>query len=219
MSKSERDDHPKEVQSSHDRNGDAPRRAPATEGDVGLDIPARQQPGPSAGEKAQLPGVSKEPSHPGEARHVAPASDDEDDLADPVEVILELVPEESREIVTHAISTIAMGSSYSGALPPAPMFNEYDERTQERMMRWNDAFTVDESRRQDRLVEAEIEQARKGPARSMTITILSMALAAVSVFVFENTVAAGIFLSAPILMYAGTLVRDLASRSSRGDDS
>lgn len=49
---------------------------------------------------------------------------------------------------------------YSGMLPIAEHYRLYDERTRERMCRWNDAFTVDESARQNKLVENEMGRGR-----------------------------------------------------------
>ncbi len=50
-----------------------------------------------------------------------------------------------------------ISESYSGMLPRPSDFNKYPADVQERMCRWNDAFTVDESNRQNQLVKAEIE--------------------------------------------------------------
>lgn len=82
-------------------------------------------------------------------------------------------------------------------------------------MRWNDAFTADESARQDRLVDVEIEQARRGPTRALAVVLAAMLLAAASVSIYENTVAAGLFLGTPILLFASNLVQAVTSWSTR----
>ncbi len=68
----------------------------------------------------------------------------------------------------------------------------------------SEAFTTDESARRDRLVDAEIREAPKGRQAALTIMVLCLIGAAISVFVFENNIAAGIFLAVPI----ASIVRD-----------
>ena len=51
---------------------------------------------------------------------------------------------------------------YSGMLPPPDIYEKYDAGTRERMCRWNDANTVDESKRQDKLVDNEVKQNERG---------------------------------------------------------
>ncbi|MDO4539330.1 MAG: hypothetical protein Q4B54_14285, partial [Coriobacteriales bacterium] len=59
---------------------------------------------------------------------------------------------------------VAASYSYqwSGMLPAPDEFNKYDKQTRERICRWNDAFTTDESLRQDKLVANEIKQQETG---------------------------------------------------------
>lgn len=103
----------------------------------------------------------------------------------------------------------------SGPLPPADEFNRYSPEYQERMCRWNDAFTIDESRRQDMLVKEEIDQARTG--RWLTTSLL----------VFFGAVSAGLFaytgdshsfwlLSVPVVSIVGNMIQPIFSKSSRG---
>lgn len=85
-------------------------------------------------------------------------------------------------------------------------------------MRWNDAWTVDESARQDKLVEAQVEQADKGPRRALIVVLSAFALSAVSGWVFKNTAVALAFVGAPILLFASSLIRGVSSRSSKAHD-
>lgn len=65
------------------------------------------------------------------------------------------------EELVRAISMLVqsgISESYSGMLPRPSDFNKYPADVQERMCRWNDAFTVDESNRQNQLVKAEIDR-------------------------------------------------------------
>ncbi|MBQ9043814.1 MAG: hypothetical protein IJ111_13495 [Eggerthellaceae bacterium] len=51
--------------------------------------------------------------------------------------------------------------SYSGQLPPPGIFYSFSPEHQERMCRWVDSFTVEESRRQNRAVDAAIRNANR----------------------------------------------------------
>jgi hypothetical protein len=103
-------------------------------------------------------------------------------------------------------------------LPPPGDFNQYEPDVRERMMRWNDATTVDESHRQDRLVDEQIRQARLCPTRSLVVVLAAMILAAVSVFGFNNTLGAAIFMAAPLFLFAQRLLGSVRSRSSSHED-
>lgn len=86
------------------------------------------------------------------------------------------------------------------------------------MMRWNDSSTIDESSRQDRLVDAEIEQAKKGPQRALGVAVAAMVLAAVF-FAMGNTIAGCAFIALPVLNFAGQFLNNVvSSRSSRSGD-
>ncbi len=68
----------------------------------------------------------------------------------------------------------------------------------------SEAYTTDESSRRDRMVDAEITEAPKGRNNAFVIMLASLACAAVSVFFFQSTVAAGVFLAVPL----ASVVRD-----------
>lgn len=129
--------------------------------------------------------------------------------------LLDAIPEEARsQVVNFVAQAMSATSSWSGLLPRPEVFSQYPMEVQERMMRWNDAWSSDESKRQDKLVEAQIEQARKGPNRSLFVSLFGMALAAIAVFKYNNNIAAGIFLGPPLLLYAGSFVKSARSHSS-----
>lgn len=82
------------------------------------------------------------------------------------------------------------------------------------MCRWNDAFTIDESKRQDKLVEAEIDQARKGMWVSASLFAIALLLSFVSYFLTQSPWAFG-FLTVPVASIIANLFDPIASRSSR----
>lgn len=51
--------------------------------------------------------------------------------------------------------------SYSGQLPPPNIFYAFEEDVRERMCRWVDSFTVDESARQDRALDETIKNSNR----------------------------------------------------------
>jgi hypothetical protein len=99
-------------------------------------------------------------------------------------------------------------------LPPPDDFLRYPVDVQQRMMAWNDADTVDESKRQDRLVDAEIDQARVGRWIALGLTAFCF-IVAVVFFALGNDVAGFAFLGAPVITAAGRFFANVFSRSSR----
>lgn len=67
------------------------------------------------------------------------------------------------------------------------------------MLQWNDAGTTDESRRQDKLVDAQIEQAKTGQGAAIFFLAMCVIASCVSFFVFKNNIAGLAFFSLPLL--------------------
>lgn len=65
-----------------------------------------------------------------------------------------------------------IGSSWSGMLPPPDEFKSYPEWVQEKMVAWNDAQTIDESKRLDQLVEAKVKDSRRSDWISFAVYVL-----------------------------------------------
>lgn len=104
---------------------------------------------------------------------------------------------------------------YSGMLPAPQHYREYDAETRERMCRWNDAFTIDESNRQNELVKNEIKQQNRGAWMTFFLLILISVLSFVS-FVITKDAASFWMLSLPVANVIGNLFVPVLSRSSRG---
>ncbi len=107
-----------------------------------------------------------------------------------------------------------ISESYSGMLPRPDDFNKYPADIQERMCRWNDAFTVDESNRQDRLVEAEIDQSRRGMWASTILFVVTLLMSFISFLVTSSPWSFG-FLAVPVATIIANLFEPIASKSSR----
>lgn len=116
--------------------------------------------------------------------------------------------------IVAALMRMGVSESYSGMLPKPEDFNKYPVNVQERMCRWNDAFTIDESKRQDRLVDAEIDQARKGMWISGALFALAMLFGLVCFLATGSQWSFG-FLAVPVVSMIVNLFEPIASRSSR----
>ena len=100
---------------------------------------------------------------------------------------------------------VARSETYSGFLPHPGLWKEFDGPTRERILRVAEAFTTDESARRDRVVDAEMKELPKGRQAAVGIVLLCLAAAAVSVYVYSNTIAAAVFLAVPV----ASIIRDL----------
>lgn len=103
---------------------------------------------------------------------------------------------------------------YSGLLPAPQHYLEYDAETRERMCKWNDAFTIDESKRQDKLVDNEIEQQNRGSWMTFILLILFSLMSFIAFMVTKDG-ASFWMLSVPVANVIGNLIVPALSKSSR----
>ena len=78
-------------------------------------------------------------------------------------------------------------------------------------MRWNDAWTVDESRRQDRMVDVEVTTALRGQGWAIFLFLL-MVVGAFVLFMAGNNVGGGVLIGVPAVTFLISLVRGKAPR-------
>ena len=78
----------------------------------------------------------------------------------------------------------------------------------------NDAFTVDESNRQNQLVKAEIDQSRKGMWVSAGLFAVALLMSFISFLATSSSWSFG-FLAVPVATIIANLFEPIASRSSR----
>lgn len=185
---------------------------------AGLHSEHDEQPGRSQGRESTRRGSDEEePSDVAERAEQDANRRPEDALEG---VISELSPER-REDLQHILFSLVQGSasSWSAPLPEAPDFYKYEPADRERMMRWNDAGTSDESARQDKLVAARIAEATAGPRRAVFVVLVCLALAAVGAFWLRSVAIAGLFLSPPLLMFAQQLAASVIGTNANNDKS
>lgn len=91
----------------------------------------------------------------------------------------------SEEIQKYLEETILIhNSSWSGLLPDPDSFLKYPESVQESIVSWTNAQILDESKRQDKLVEATIKQI---PRESTLSFVLNAGFAIISLIAFLVT--------------------------------
>lgn len=111
-------------------------------------------------------------------------------------------PIEPLENITSEALIQFLGSenySWHGLLPPPEHFKQYSPQFQGKMVAWNDARILDESKRLDKLTDAQIANSKNLTSWAVLLTVLFTILTAIAGFVYENTVLAALFLGVPAL--------------------
>ncbi len=116
-------------------------------------------------------------------------------------------------------STITCASMWSGRLPAPDDLAAYPEPVQERILSWEDAFSSDESHRQDLYVAAEIAAERRGSVGSMILFGGCLMLAACAFFFKDSVEGALVFVSLPVLGLIGRFLRPLRASGKRRADN
>ena len=99
-------------------------------------------------------------------------------------------------------------------LPHPSCFAAYPPEVQERICRWNDAYTTDESKRQDRLVDNEVRQQRMASVMTFVLVLLFCLLSFLA-FVITRDASSFWLLSVPVANVLGNLIKPAFSKSSR----
>lgn len=95
--------------------------------------------------------------------------------------------------------TEMMSVAYSGMLPHPSIYEMYDSETRERMCRWNDAFTIDESKRQDKLADFEIKVRSRAQWISALLMVAAFGCAVVTYALYQSTVLSCAFIAVPFI--------------------
>lgn len=114
------------------------------------------------------------------------------------------------------LTALGVDESWSGMLPKPEYYKAYPKDVQERMCQWNDAFTIDESKRQDRLVDNEIKQANIGTWISAVLFLVSMVFSLVCFLKTGSGWSFG-FLAVPVMSVLSNMLTPVFSRSSVHD--
>lgn len=124
--------------------------------------------------------------------------------------------EASEESPILASETYAVHQEYEGILPHPAQFNAYNQNAQEVLLEIARAQVKaafeDESKRQDKLVNAEIKQGNRGQVFSTIIICLTVSAAIVVALCTGNAIVASLMAGIPLVSIIGNLFRPTKSR-------
>lgn len=200
--------------SDHERDHTPPASdaEPLRVGGEGL---RRAEPGPDSDPARDSIEDQPEGSTPGRPvvrRAEGDVAGDEEDLPDPLTIF---TPEQLAGIV-QIVRTVEVSQSWVGPMPAPERLREYEEivpGSAERILRMAESMTTDESAREDRLVNAEIESARFGRRAAAGLTVAFLA-GAITFFALDNVPAGAVLLSVPVAMILRSFFVDLRGRRS-----
>lgn len=121
--------------------------------------------------------------------------------------LLTLPAEGQEELLDSLAINLSREEVWSGLLPDPDSFGRYPEDVQKHIVAWNDAQILDESKRNDKLVEAFIKDKRRGVVVSFLINFLFLAAAFVS-FIFTHDPASFGFLAVPGVTIAINVIKE-----------
>lgn len=120
------------------------------------------------------------------------------------------------EVLAQILSVSTEQSQYwEGPLPSPQVLAQYDVETQRKIIAWNDAKILDESKRLDSIVEAEISHAKTVTGWGVLFTLVFTALAGVAGLGQGNLALAALFLGVPAMSIIATFINS-ARPSGRG---
>lgn len=114
--------------------------------------------------------------------------------------------------------TEMMSVAYSGMLPHPSIYKMYDDETRERMCRWNDAYTIDESKRQDKLVDSEIKVRNRAQWISTLLMVAAFACAVVTYVIYQNTVLSCAFIAVPFITVLANGIQSVRPKNKSDND-
>lgn len=123
--------------------------------------------------------------------------------------------EAAREIIAEAL----LIKGWSGLLPDPDSFDRYRPDVQDHMLAWNDAKILDESKRLDKLVDANIAQTRRDGTMSFIVNLSFAAIAFLSFIITKDPASFG-FLAVPgltIAINSVDILRRGSDRPERGE--
>ena len=114
--------------------------------------------------------------------------------------------------------TEMMSVAYSGMLPHPSIYEMYDDETRERMCRWNDAYTIDESKRQDKLADFEIKVRSRAQWISALLMVAAFACAIVTYALYQNTMLSCAFIAVPFITVLANGVQSIVPNKRPSDN-
>lgn len=171
---------------------------------------------PRSGQQPEHKKLSNGIEEESEPCSLQPEGGDGSDEATIEEVVEEAVAEGDSEKILELVSIAKMSS---GIIPLAEDLNQYKPEVQSKIIEWADAQikanVVDESIRQNKLVDGELSQAKYGQVFSTIIMLVLVICAVVAVYITNNPWAATPFLAVQFFTIGANWLRPIRSKSSR----
>lgn len=114
------------------------------------------------------------------------------------------LPEDQKD---EFLGHLALIQEWSAILPDPDSYNKYPEEAQRKMIEWNDAQILDESRRNDKLVDCFVKNQNRNQVLSFAINFGFLLASFVSFLITRDPVSFG-FLSVPGITIAVNLWKD-----------
>lgn len=118
-----------------------------------------------------------------------------DNLSERVEHLVATTMDD--DISEEEMRLLQRAEEWSGLLPDPESFSKYPRFAQDKMVAWNDAQILDESKRSDRLMNAAVSHAKTSLVLSGAIQILSLLATFVAFIMTESALSFG-FLTVPV---------------------
>lgn len=131
----------------------------------------------------------------------------------------ELVEDQDiRRLSNVVASAIELTSeSFSGLLPHPDHWERYSPEWQERYARMSEAYTTDESKRRDKVVDAQIKEVGRSRRAALSVIYGSFGGSLLALGLFDNTVVAVAFLATGVMQAAREFIR--SPRTGRSEQS
>lgn len=117
---------------------------------------------------------------------------------------------DSEAIIAQAVAQFleyTTEQSWTGPLPSPEDFVKYPREVQEKVVEWNDARILDESKRADSLVQAEISHSKTVTGWGVMLTLIFTTLAGIAGIGQNNLGLAALFLGVPALSIVTTFIQ------------
>jgi hypothetical protein len=114
------------------------------------------------------------------------------------------LPEDQKD---EFLGQLALVQEWSAILPDPDSYNKYPEEAQRKMIEWNDAQILDESRRNDKLVDCFVKNQNRNQILSFAINFGFLLASFISFLITRDPASFG-FLSVPGITIAVNLWKD-----------
>ncbi len=138
------------------------------------------------------------------------------DSLSPEKVILEATPEEKRERVKAALTTIIRAESFSGPLPPPKALKEYEEilpGSADRILSMAEKQSAHRMTLENKAIGGQVDQSRRGQLFGFIVFLFCIAVAILFAAVFDMKSFAAYFLTGTMVVLVALFISGKVSIS------